>query len=91
MRFVLAAAVLLSVISVGQLGRSCLAHEVTYNGPAHSVLKHVYKKPAPAAEPVTVFPRAYPWGYFGAQPTRQKVYHRGYYGDYYEWGYRRTY
>ena len=69
------------------------AHEVENNGPAHPRLKHFYRKPATAAPPeaAVTFPRAYPWGYFGAQPTRRHVSHRGYYGEYYEWGYYRAY
>ena len=33
----------------------------------------------------------YNWGYFGAQYRPACVTHHGYYGDYYQWGYRRGY
>jgi hypothetical protein len=91
MRIVLVAVAVMGVLSTGRCERSCAAHEVTYDGPAHPRLRHLYKKTAPPAEPVTTFPRAYPWGYFGARPSNQRVSHRGYYGEYYEWAYRRAY
>jgi len=52
---------------------------------------------AAAQQPVTAptpqvdlgaIPR-YPWGYFGAKPAPYQVYHRGYYGDYVDWSFRR--
>jgi hypothetical protein len=43
--------------------------------------------PTPEVDLGTV-PR-YPWGYFGAKPGPYHVYHRGYYGDYFDWSFRR--
>lgn len=33
----------------------------------------------------------YNWGYFGVRYREAKNAHTGYYGDYYQWGYRRGY
>jgi len=33
----------------------------------------------------------YSWGYFGATYRPAVITHRGYYGDFYQWGYRRGY
>ena len=68
-----------------------LAHEVQYTGPAKLLHKHKAPVSEPAGPSTAGFRRAYAWGYFGAQPGRYKVYHRGYYGEYFEWGYRRSY
>jgi len=67
------------------------ADEVRYTGPSRVLHKHAVVKAEPVGPSTADFPRAYPWGYFGAQPGRYKVYHRGYYGHYMEWGYRRAY
>ena len=42
--------------------------------------------PTPTVSLGTV-PR-YPWGYFGAYSDPHHVYHRGYYGDYFDWSFR---
>jgi hypothetical protein len=49
--------------------------------------KHPVVAPVPEVDLGTV-PR-YPWGYFGAKPAPYHVYHRGYYGDYFDWSFRR--
>ncbi|MBI3468625.1 MAG: hypothetical protein HY000_36955 [Planctomycetes bacterium] len=49
--------------------------------------RHPVVAPTPAVDLGTV-PR-YPWGYFGAKPDPYHVYHRGYYGDYSDWSFRR--
>lgn len=36
-------------------------------------------------------PRAYPYGYFGAQYRPYTVWHRNYYNDFTQWSYRRGY
>lgn len=33
----------------------------------------------------------YNWGYFGARYSSVSICHKGYYGDYYQWGYRQGY
>jgi len=33
----------------------------------------------------------YNWGYFGAHYRPAPICHQGYYGDFYQWGYRRGY
>jgi hypothetical protein len=52
-----------------------------------AVVRHPVVPPTPAVDLGTV-PR-YPWGYFGAKPEPYHVYHRGYYGDYFDWSFRR--
>jgi hypothetical protein len=89
MRCAIAALIMIGLLTVGPASEAC-SHEIIRSGPAHPTLhRHLHRAPPPTA--TASFPRAYPWGYFGAQPGRYRVSHRGHYGDYWEWGYRRAY
>jgi hypothetical protein len=44
-----------------------------------------------AALPVEASPRAYPYGYFGAQYRPYTVSHQNYYNDFSQWSFRRGY
>jgi hypothetical protein len=47
--------------------------------------------PVPGAHQSEPCPRAYPYGYFGAQAHQYTVWHRNYYNDFTQWSYRRGY
>ena len=54
--------------------------------PAASVLNDVHRPPVYGFSGPS-----YRWGWFGVQYRPRSVYHRGFYGHFYEYGYRRGY
>lgn len=53
----------------------------------------IARRPPPVRYASTTIPspQAYPWGYFGAAPRRYRGDHKGYYGQFYDWGVWRMY